>query len=443
MKMTLQRASSMNVHLGKQERMEHEHSNKHIDKTLSHMNYTIGCDDYSDALQRMKDRTKEVDAIQPPKRLVKDRVVSCMLEIPCPLQLQEQGKDAQFFQTMYNVVKDYFGAENVHGAFVHLDEQHEYVGKDGNDYISLRHAHVLVSAYTPEKGINGKAFETRTRLHQFNDLANKVCEREFGIELNTHGLAGKQSVEYLKIQQERNEAVQDLNMSRDALQLNKDDAIEIQQRIEQKHEELARIEHQNARELKKRERMGKTWLGKKKDRIEVDRSEFERVLEYCNNSSEREEQNKHEAEQNRLKEEQLKKLEQELAEQQRNIQNIIDEQVRLQTLELTERVHQRDKELAEKQATIQKINEFLKQPIYLENYELSNVQCSVSLTVGHLVKEWKNNNTAPINALESLVDAQKRNNVERVVNMLNRAYEEQEQEQPRCSYRSRDDDWER
>lgn len=265
MKMTMQRAGSMNIHLGNKERIEIEHSNKHIDKSLSYLNSTIGCNDYSEAYQAMRERTKAVDAVQPPQRKVKDRVVACMLEIPCPLQIQEQGKDEEFFQTMYKTMQDYFGAENVHGAFIHRDEQHTYTGKDGQEYTSLYHAHVLVSAYTPEKGINGKAFETRKRLNEFNKLCDRTCEREFGIPLNTGNLPGKVSVEQLKAREEYHQQIK----------LNKEKQIEAEA-IALKTELL---KQQNDQEQQRRDNMGQSWKATLTDRVTMSKSAYEEVLE--------------------------------------------------------------------------------------------------------------------------------------------------------------------
>lgn len=208
MKMNNQKAGAMTIHLGTEERASHDHSNKHIDPEKSYLNTTIGCNDYKEALQKLRDRNAEVDRVLPPQRdMGARRVVACSIEIPCPYQIQEQGKDQEFFEVMYKAMQDYFGADNVHGGFVHRDEQHLYHDKHGNECISLYHMHTLVSPYT-DKGINGKAFETKKRLKEFNTLVNRECERVFGIELNTHTMEeGGQSVELLKAQ----EAVHTMN----------------------------------------------------------------------------------------------------------------------------------------------------------------------------------------------------------------------------------------
>lgn len=84
LKATTQKAGAMNRHLGRQQRIDINHSNQHIDKELSINNYTIGCNDY-------------VDAIYPPLKKAKDRVTCVFLEIPCPDVLRIQGKSDEFF----------------------------------------------------------------------------------------------------------------------------------------------------------------------------------------------------------------------------------------------------------------------------------------------------------------------------------------------------------
>lgn len=201
----------MKKHLGQTERENSNHSNEHINKELSHQNYAIGCSDYAKALERMKVRTKEVDEVQPPKRIRKDRVTCCFIELPCPDELTNHGKSDDFFLKAYEVMQDFFGVDNVHGGFVHKDEVHEYTDKDGKQRMSLEHMHTLVSAYTKEKGINGKAFETKARLRAFNKALDEMCMREFGIGLNNGETPQRKSVETLKQESKAKQELVKLN----------------------------------------------------------------------------------------------------------------------------------------------------------------------------------------------------------------------------------------
>lgn len=210
MKCTTQKAGAMKKHLGQKEREQGNHSNKDINKELSKNNYAIGCGDYAEALEHMKRRTAEVDKLIPPKRIRKDRVTCCFIELPCPLTLTERGLSDDFFAKSYQTLTDFFGSENVHGGFVHKDEVHTYTDKNKKRKTSLEHVHVLVSAYTPEKGINGKAFETKARLKALNNELDDMCFRSFGVRLNTKEKPENKSVERLKEETELREEAERL-----------------------------------------------------------------------------------------------------------------------------------------------------------------------------------------------------------------------------------------
>ena len=211
LKATTQKAGAMKRHLGQQERENGNHSNKNIDTSLSKLNYAIGCSDYSEALERMKARTKEVDEVHPPKRIRKDRVTCCFIELPCPDELTQQERSDEFFRKAYKVMQDFFEDSNVHGGFIHKDERHEYTDKDGKQRMSLEHMHTLVSAYTKEKGINGKAFETKACLRALNKDLDEMCMREFGIGLNNGETPQRKSVETLKQESQAKQELANLN----------------------------------------------------------------------------------------------------------------------------------------------------------------------------------------------------------------------------------------
>lgn len=224
MKATRQGAGAMKKHLNQEDRVKGEHGNKHIDPELTRLNYTLDTKDYMESLRRLTARTKAVDQILPPKRKRQDRVTCCFIELPCPDAIRQQGRSDDFFVKMYQQLQDFFGKENVHGGFVHKDEIHDYYNKDGSKTTSLEHIHVLVSAYTPEKGINGKAFETKARLNALNKALDQTCLREFGLRLNTNETPQHKTVERLKEESELRqeaaelrEAIKDLQTQKDIL----------------------------------------------------------------------------------------------------------------------------------------------------------------------------------------------------------------------------------
>lgn len=106
----------------------------------------------------------------------------------------------------------------------------------------MEHMHVLVSAYTPEKGINGKAFETKSRLKTLNDNLDDMCVKQFGVKLNTKETPEHKSVERLKEETKlRNDAfllqcdVNTLNVQKQKLSETLD---EFRKEYQEKSEEL-------------------------------------------------------------------------------------------------------------------------------------------------------------------------------------------------------------
>ena len=199
-KMTKQKiaSSGMKAHMENDERKKREHSNTDIDKEKTDENYSIGSSSWHEAVKSLNTRNEAVDEILPPKRVRKDRVYGVSLEYICPRVLTEQGRSDEFFEKAHSFMESYFGAENVHGSFIHKDEVHDYIDKGGVLKTSCEHAHTLVSPYVDGKGINGNMFETRARLRDFNAKFNEMVLREFGIEYNTHETPGHKTVEELK-----------------------------------------------------------------------------------------------------------------------------------------------------------------------------------------------------------------------------------------------------
>ena len=235
-KQTTAGAKKARVHFDDFERSKREHSNRHINKDLSHLNFCIDSDTWDDAVAKMIRRTEEVDRLYPPRRKIDDRITCCFIEFHCPQSIEDMGREKEFFEKLYEVEKEFFGAENVHGGFVHRDEKHEYIDKTGEIKESLYHMHTLVSAYVEweepvtknikqtegknkgkykkvptgeireRKGINGKAFETKARMKAFNKCIDDMCLREFGVRYNTGAYADKKSVEQLKLDTEKRTA---------------------------------------------------------------------------------------------------------------------------------------------------------------------------------------------------------------------------------------------
>ena len=189
----------LSVHLSQEKRENYNHKNKHIDKKLTHKNYCVGCSSYENALERLSDRTKEVDEKIPPKRVKKDRVVCVNAEFTCPEELDERGLSEDFFRESYSFFCRKFGRDNIHGMFVHLDEQHDYLDVRTKEMTrSRKHCHLLMSPYTDTKGINAKEFLDRELCRDIQQEFNQFCKKTWGIDYLTGRKFDSKTVEELK-----------------------------------------------------------------------------------------------------------------------------------------------------------------------------------------------------------------------------------------------------
>ncbi|MCQ2590973.1 MAG: plasmid recombination protein [Treponema sp.] len=287
MKMTVQKAGGLaKLHLSKDKREYGNHSNPDIDTSLSHNNYNIGCSDTPDMMRALKKRNDEVDKFYPPQKVRKDRVVACSLYCPCPKEISKLGSEEErkFFEGVHQIYENFFGKENVHGSFVHLDEIHEYTDKDGTSKESLAHAHTIVSAYTEwtekdkktgelieRKGINGKNFEKRDRYNKLNNQINDFCIKEWNIEFLNGGIAQKKKVEELKAENKLNSLKKSINSEKNNKEI-------IQQQIIDAKRQLKDV--QNSIE----ELLGEKWNSRHRPHSIL--KELDRIQKMCSDISE-------------------------------------------------------------------------------------------------------------------------------------------------------------
>ncbi len=206
MKATAARVKGMRVHLDDRMRETYNHpSNPDLDTSKTSENYWIGCNSYDEMIKNWEDRVTQVDKDHPPKRVQKDRVTACFVNLPCPRCLTDEGKSEEFFKQTFEFLQKKLGAENVAGATVHRDEVHQYRDKDGSIRTSCEHAHILIAPYAcwkdksgEREGINAKNFMTRSFLISFNKELNAFVKETFGIDYNTREKPEKMSVEELK-----------------------------------------------------------------------------------------------------------------------------------------------------------------------------------------------------------------------------------------------------
>lgn len=175
------------AHATRHDGKEVEYNNKHIKPELSHLNYEIRPRESKkrtavQEINRLKQRVEQLDQLQPPRRVRKDRVTTVSFEIKVPDALQEKD-ERRFFQLAYEeIARTCGGVKNVTNGYVHNDEKHEYLDPLKKEFVMSRaHMHVQGIVWTAEHGVNGKHFVTRQRMRELNQRLEERCRRELGI----------------------------------------------------------------------------------------------------------------------------------------------------------------------------------------------------------------------------------------------------------------------
>ena len=183
-------AAAILRHCDRDERMRHEHSNPHIDKSLTPGNMQVR--GYATVMRALRERLEELDS-RPGANRRKDRVELFMLEVPVPAGHEPKA----FMEVVLDEIAGMYGPRNVLGWYLHVDEVHEYVDH-GEVKTSLPHIHVPV---VPEINgrLNGKVFSSRANMVELNKRIDRRA-REIGPPFLTGGHPRKRSVEELKVQ---------------------------------------------------------------------------------------------------------------------------------------------------------------------------------------------------------------------------------------------------
>lgn len=201
-KYTRQQTHGLAVHYEDRLRSKLHHSNPDIDRSRVGENEWKGCTGYRDVLRNLEQRVKAADAELPPLRTRSDRVTAIFLNVPCPKELEQQGKAPEFFAAAFETLQNFLGKDNVAGAVVHKDETHTYLDH-GEMKESLQHMDVFAVPWTPEKGVNAKARCTKEFFRDVSEVVHQMCLERFGVEYKTGEYARKKSVEQLKAESYR------------------------------------------------------------------------------------------------------------------------------------------------------------------------------------------------------------------------------------------------
>ena len=175
------------------------HSNINIDPSLTRLNYYIGVESYEEIVHKIEEKIKEADAINPPKRLRKDRKTWFSLDVPCPPELEGTLEEDKFFQMYFDLLKE--NGLPVIAVIIHKDEKHQYYDRNKKEMSSSRdHGHYMGACITKDGRCNCKDLINPEMCRKVQDLIQEMCLKEWGFSYQTgEGRRGRhKTVEQLK-----------------------------------------------------------------------------------------------------------------------------------------------------------------------------------------------------------------------------------------------------
>ena len=192
-------AKAMMRHADMQERLEHTHSNKDIDKSLTALNsdlhdlsYREMCDLYDQRMQQYQKNSK--------RAIRKDAVTLYDAIITIPEQLPEVLAD-DWFRDVENIINRHYGANVVLDIKIHRDEVHDYTDPDSKQRVTSRvHGHVFMFPEVNNK-LSAKQFSSRQNMMSLNRRIDKMTRSLYSCAFMTGKLAKDrdfQTVEQLK-----------------------------------------------------------------------------------------------------------------------------------------------------------------------------------------------------------------------------------------------------
>lgn len=192
-------------HDDKEERLKHEHSNKHIDKSLTPGNRAFWeHDSYAEAAARYDGYIRDADR-SPHANKRSDRVTMLSIEFTVPEGIPDRFCHRFLKDATERVMRYYSsrGCRSLVQAYYHFDEQHEYINDEGQRVMSRPHAHIAMVPLVDdgEGGVKlcAKALTRRTDFRALNKSIDDMSRRRYGVPFMTGKWDGKsKSVEELK-----------------------------------------------------------------------------------------------------------------------------------------------------------------------------------------------------------------------------------------------------
>lgn len=196
-------------HCDREERKNHEHSNTHIRKDLTHTNIQIKNRDYKSTCCLYDEKIKELDSKEGANKR-KDRVTAFGLNVPFPASVPQE-KQVEIMGKIHKIIKKQYPESMILNAYLHRDEIHDY--KDavtGKQRTSLAHTQFIVMPIKDGK-LNGKWFSNKANMKKLNGAIHDMYQRDYGIQfMDGSKMKSKKSVEQLKSESYKKEQEQKL-----------------------------------------------------------------------------------------------------------------------------------------------------------------------------------------------------------------------------------------
>lgn len=177
---TSNKVKSILRHCDKEKRLATRvHSNEHIDKAKTVDNIQMGRD-YKQSCEYYDKRQKWL-ANQPNANKRSDKVLCFGLEIPFPDGLS-YDQQVDCMNRVTAIIAEMYGGENIVNAYMHVDEQHEYMDSEKKALrMSRVHGHVLVIPEM-EGRLNGRDFSSRRNMKRLNNAIHTMCQEQYGLD---------------------------------------------------------------------------------------------------------------------------------------------------------------------------------------------------------------------------------------------------------------------
>lgn len=194
-----QKAASVILHCDKQQRLEHNHQNKDIDKTLTHLNLQYNFDYYATYYDRIKGRIDTLDATTN-HNTRKDRIILLGLDIPVPEEMMgNNDKITAWYKDVNKILIATYGIQNLANSYLHFDEKHQYTDyADGQKKNSREHIQAYVIPEVDGQ-LCAKKLTSKTAMIKLNNAIHKMTAEKYKCKFMTgEKKKDRYSVEELK-----------------------------------------------------------------------------------------------------------------------------------------------------------------------------------------------------------------------------------------------------